>query len=124
MKTGFIILNIAFGAIFGLVGFLLTLFYSDPSQSFSMVIFLFYLGLFLALAGFLTLVGFLWRSRRQKNPNQQYILKISFRQGSMLSLLLVSVLVLQSLKIFYWWTALIIFLMIVLIEIYFSKKAD
>ena len=115
-------LNIAVGAIFGLISFLLILFYANPKEASFGIIFLFYLSLFLGVSGFFTFISFWFRLKKKSNLNQLNTLGISLRQSLFLSFLLVSILVLQSVKLFYWWMGILLFVIILLAEIFFSRK--
>lgn len=124
MKKGLIMLNIAVGAIFGLASFLLILFYANPKEASLWIIFLFYLSLFLGASGVLAFIGFLFRLKNNSNLNRLESFKTSLRQSMFLSLLLVAILVLQKFKFFNWWIGLILFIGILAIEIFFSKKSQ
>lgn len=122
MKKSLSLLNIAFGAIFGLLAFVLILVYSSPKDASSLIILLFYSSLFLWVGGVLALLFFAWRAWRKTNTNQAETLRASFRQAALLSSLLVAVLVFQSLKVFSWWAGGLLLLLILGIEIYCSRK--
>ena len=122
MKKSFLIVNIAIGAIFGLVGFFLLLAFSDPKNSVNAVIFLLYASLFIWLCGLLLLAGYLVRKKIKPTVCHHSILAVAFRQAALLSGLLVAVLVCQSWKIFYWWMGLILLLMVLFLEIFLSRK--
>jgi len=83
--------------------------YFSPQTSSAGVFSLFYLALLISAAGIFTLIGFFIRqiSRKKRIPLSQgqvvRNLEVSFRQGFLLSIILVSVLILQSQRLLYWW---------------------
>ena len=83
--------------------------YSNPNGSNLLIFVLFYACLFISTTGIFALIGFFIRqvSRRRKfsMPQGQIVrnLEISFRQGLLLSVILIAVLILQSQRILFWW---------------------
>ncbi len=83
--------------------------YFNPSSSGVHIFTLFYLSLFTSTTGVFTLIGFLIRQFSRKKrfsmPEGQAIrnLEISFRQGLLLSVILIALLALQSQRILSWW---------------------
>jgi len=83
--------------------------YFSPQTSGAGVFSLFYLALLISAAGIFTLIGFFIRQISRKKriplPQGQIVrnLEVSFRQGFLLSIILVSVLILQSQRLLYWW---------------------
>jgi len=120
------------GLVFALVlaGGCLTaiLLYFNPNTSGWLVFVLFYLSLLIGSTSFLALVGFFIRriSRRRKAslPMKQAIrnLEISFRQGILLSLILIVTLILQGQRILAWWHLLVLVGLIGLTEWWLSRR--
>ncbi|MCD6149729.1 hypothetical protein J7J13_03025 [bacterium] len=83
---------------------------------------LFYLSLFLALAGIFIL--FLTWSRRKISGNERAFahLGMSFRQGVLLSVLANTLLAFQSFRILTWWDGLLLVAGIFIIELYFLSR--
>ncbi len=119
-------------SLFGLVSLILVIsylpVYSDqkisqmPSQENWLSLFLFYLAIFLTLTGFFALV-LLWLQR--KIGSEQLALERAvtcFRQGLLLSLMVVMLLVLQSFRILVWWDGLLVFGFVLLLEMYFISR--
>lgn len=111
------------GTILSLAAFGLVVFWIDPEKSgiFSQVIF--YLSLFLAFSGILTLF-LTWVRRKlteETDSNFAYV-GISFRQGILLSFLAVALLFLQSFKILTWWDGLLVVAGVFLVELYFLSR--
>ncbi len=104
------------------------LLYLDPNSSNLLVFILLYLSLLISSAGIFTLIGFFIRriSRRKKAhlPTKLAInnLEVSFRQGVLLSLILVIALILQSQRVLAWWYILILVALIGLTEWWLSRR--
>lgn len=102
--------------------------YFNPISSNWLIFSLFYISIFISSASFLALIGWLIRriSRIKKFPlpKNQAIqqLEVSFRQGILLSLLLVSILILQSQRMLFWWDLLLLVGLIVFIEWQLNKR--
>lgn len=97
--------------------------YVNPNKTNLIGISLFYLSLFFCLTGLFALVGFYARKKIfTKNEAEFSKIEITFRQGFFLSLIFVGILFLQSLRILYWWSALIFVAMIIFLELYFLEK--
>jgi hypothetical protein len=115
---------IGFASALALVSFLAILFLFPPESAGGVVLVLFFLSLFLALCGFFSLVNFYFRRRRQRNNLAVYSLGISFREGTLLSALLVGFLAMKYFQVFYWWTALIFLIVVVAIEMAFLYSEE
>ncbi|OGZ40689.1 MAG: hypothetical protein A3B04_00630 [Candidatus Portnoybacteria bacterium RIFCSPLOWO2_02_FULL_39_11] len=83
------------------------------------VLILLFLSLFLALCGIFGLLGYHLRRRRAGSEMAINLLTISFREGTLLGLLLVGFLIMKVYLVFYWWTALIFLILMVAIEMAF-----
>ncbi|MCX6765705.1 MAG: hypothetical protein NT136_01955 [Candidatus Moranbacteria bacterium] len=83
---------------------------------------LFYLTLFLSLSG--TFILFLtWARRKARGGEIAFVhLGISFRQGLLLGLLAVLLLVLQHFQVLTWWDGLLVIAGIFLVELYFLSR--
>jgi len=102
--------------------------YFSPQTSSAGVFSLFYLALLISAAGIFTLIGFFIRqiSRKKRIPLSQgqvvRNLEVSFRQGFLLSIILVSVLILQSQRLLYWWDLAALVGLVGLAEWWLAKK--
>lgn len=97
------LLLISFIALSCLVAILV---YVDPGSANWMVFFLFYLSLFIAVTGVFASFGWLTKrlSRKKVSKSLSFrYLEISVRQGVLISLVLVCVLILQSKRVLEWW---------------------
>ena len=115
---------IGFASVLALVSFLAILFLFPPESASGFVLMLFFSSLFLALCGFFSLTNFYFRRRRQRNNSPVYSLGISFREGTLLSALLVGFLAMKYFQVFYWWTALIFLIVVVAIEMAFLYQEE
>jgi hypothetical protein len=83
---------------------------------------LFFGSLFFALSGFFNLL-LLWLRKKQVDADNAFSnVGLSFRQGMLLALFAVGLLILQSLRILIWWDGLLLLAGIFLIELYFVSK--
>ena len=102
--------------------------YLNPISSDLLVFILFYLSIFIGSSGIITLIGFFIRriSRRKKAslPIKQaiYNLEVSFRQGFLLSIILIVTLILQSERVLSLWYLLILVGIIRLTEWWLSRR--
>ncbi len=110
--------------------FIAILIYFNPDSSTLLIFILFYLSLFISSAGFFTLMGLIIRWFSQKKilrlrPSMNKIiseLEISFRQGLLLSVILISVLILQSQRALAWWCLIILVGLAGLIEYWLERR--
>jgi len=107
-----------------LVSFLAILWFFSPENASGIILILFFLSLFMALCGFFSLIGFYFRHRKHRNKLPNYFLGISFRQGTLLSALLVGYLTMKYFGVFTWWTALIFLIIVVAIEMAFLYREE
>jgi len=104
------------------------LIYLSPELVNPSVFILFYLSLFIAATGIFTLIGLFirWISNRRGfslSVNRIFTqLEISFRQGLLLAVILVSALVLQSQRILTWWHLPLLVGIVSSAEYWFLKK--
>jgi len=94
----------------------------DPYNATILNFVLFYLSFFVTIAGFFILSEFYLRKLIIKNGIQFKLLKTSFRQGILISVVLTSFLLLQGFKVLNLLIGGIIILLITIFEIYFGKK--
>jgi hypothetical protein len=83
---------------------------------------LFFGSLFFALSGFFNLL-LLWLRKNQVDAENAFSsVGLSFRQGILLALFAVGLLILQSFRILIWWDGLLLLAGIFLIELYFVSR--
>ncbi len=104
------------------------LIFFNPFSSGLFIFILFYLSLFISSASIFTLIGWIIRvlSKKRKYPLPKKEafrrFEVSFRQGIFLSVILVFVLILQSMDILFWWSLLLLVLVIGLFEWVLSRR--
>ncbi len=111
--------GVGLASLVALISFLLILFFVSPEGDNGVVLVLVLASLFLSLCGFFSLLGLAWRRFKFRQQEIKDFLGVSFREGTLLSLLLVGFLLLQAFQVFYWWTALFFLIIVIAIELAF-----
>ena len=111
-----------FSTVFCWASFGLIIFYIDPETSGILGIICFYLSLFFALIGTITLIGFYLRIWLSKNEVLFAHVAPSFRQAVLVSIALVGCLVLQSFDLLNWWNGGLFVVSVGLVAFYFMSK--
>ncbi len=93
-----------FGTVLSAVTFFLVLYRVDPGTSGPLGFALFYMSLFLAAAGAISIVSFAIRAAVRKGEPLFKLVGLSFRQAVLLSGLLVIALALQAHGLLSWWS--------------------
>lgn len=93
--------------------------YLDPDRAGILGYFLFFLALFLAAASSAALFGYGTRRLVAREVLAAYAVRTSLRQGVLLGLLLTVLLLLQLLKLYTWWLAVIASILCVTCEFIF-----
>ena len=94
----------------------------NPYESMGISLAFFFLTLFIALSSTFTVVGFYFRVWLFKNEIFYKHINIALRQGFFLSLIAVFCLVFQMMRVLTWWSGLLLVVVAVLLEFYFSSK--
>jgi len=113
---------IAIAGFFSLLGLLLIIYRLTPYEMAGLSLAFFFLTLFMFLASFFAVTGFYFRVWLFKNDIFYKQVNLSLRQGVLLSLLSVFALIFQMLKVLGWFSGLLLVVIIVLLEFYFSLK--
>lgn len=100
------------------LAFGVVLYYVDPEKAGIREFAFFYASLLLSLAGLLSLVGLLIRSRFSEEPMYKQV-STSFRQAIWFSGLVVFLLFLQGLKVLQWWNIVLFVLFLAMLEFFF-----
>jgi hypothetical protein len=111
-----------FSTLLALAAWGLAVFYTDPEKGGAPVKFIFYCTLFLFLSGIFILILSLFRRKLSKDGMALSDLGMSFREGMLLALLVIILLVLQSFRFLVWWDGLLVVAGIFLMELYFLTK--
>lgn len=109
-------------ALLALAGWSLAVYFIDPEKSGIGGQLLFYLSLFLALSGMFILLLTRLRRRADDEETTFSCLGMSFRQGMLLALLVVILLILQSFRVLVWWDGLLAAAAVFLVELYFLSR--
>jgi hypothetical protein len=103
----------------------LILFFVNPKTAGVLGIAIFYVALFLGLAGVFSIVGFIIRYLTIKQEFAYRHVKTAFRQGLMFAFLLVVCLFLQSQGLLVWWNGLLLIILLGGVEyVFISMKAE
>ena len=94
----------------------------DPSKATGLALIFFYITLFLALSCTFTVFGFYFRVWLFKNEIFYKHINVALRQGVFLGLIAVFCLVFQMLRVLTWWSGLLLIVIAVLLESYFSAR--
>ncbi|MCK5084980.1 MAG: hypothetical protein KAQ64_04975 [Candidatus Pacebacteria bacterium] len=115
-------LGMIISAILCFVSWILIVFYVDPETSGLIGVVLFFLMLFFSLSGLFALLGFYLKRKFFKNKVEFGQIGTAFRQGILFSLIFTGMLMLQSLGMLFWWSAILFIIGISLLELYFMSK--
>lgn len=96
------------GTLISWVALGLVLTYINPEIASQTGLVLFYGSVFLSLSGTITLLGFLWRRLRYRDEVLFRQVSTSFRQGILLSVVVVATLFLQANRLLSWWNLLLL----------------
>jgi hypothetical protein len=108
-----------FGTIVAAATFFLVLFRVDPSSAGTLGFVLFYLSLFLAVAGAVSIVGFVVRVFMHRDEMLSRLVGLSFRQAVLLAAIAVGALALHARGLLSWWNSLILVAAITIVEFFF-----
>lgn len=122
MTLGAYIWGIRFVTLVSVAAFGLVINFVDPDATGLVGKVLFYLSLFFALSGILNLF-FLWLRRKFMGIEMASMsVGLSFRQGNLLALFAVGLLIMQSFRVLVWWDGLLLLVGIFLVELYFLSR--
>jgi hypothetical protein len=113
------LIPLSFGTVLSLAAFASVLWFIDPFKSGTIGHVFFFLTLFLALCGIITLAGIFLRKRFAPGMFTEQ-LRISFRQAFLLSLLIISLVILQIFSLLFWWVGITLVLFIITVEIFLN----
>ena len=110
--------GIGMASLAALASFLAIINFFSPQNAGGLILVLLFFSLFLALCGFFSLLGFFLRRKKYKD-SAFYSLGVSFREGTLLGILLIGFLAMNAAGLFRWWMALAFLIIIVGIEVMF-----
>ncbi|MFA7209790.1 MAG: hypothetical protein WC120_05985 [Parcubacteria group bacterium] len=109
--------------LLSLVAFVFVVRFVDPDSTGIAGKLLFYLSLFFVGSGIFNLVLLRLRKGTLNAETASSNIGLSFRQGMLLALFMIGLLVLQSFRVLVWWDGLLLFGGIFLVELYFVSKS-
>lgn len=115
--------GIRFISLVSLAALAIIIIYINPENSGVLGILLFYVIAFFMLAGIFNLFFLFIRRKLLGNEAAATNINLSFRQGMLLSLAAIGILILQNLRMLVWWDALLVIAGVFLIELYFLSKS-
>lgn len=115
--------GIRFGTLLSLVAWIMIILYVDPYKSGIAGQILFYASTLLFFAG-LFILFFSWIRRRVTGDDENALICLgtSFRQGIMITFLLIILLFLQQHRLLVWWDGALVIAGIFLVELYFLTR--
>jgi hypothetical protein len=113
---------IAFAAFLAWLGWFVVVFKLSPFENAGLAMTLFYLTLFIALSCTFTVVGFYFRVWLFRNEIFYGHINVALRQGVFLSLIATFCLVFQMIRVLTWWSGLLLIVIALLLEFYFSAR--
>lgn len=116
------ILGMAVAGVLCWSAFAMVVFSVNPFKADIISISTFFISLFFAVASTLTIFIMILRKRQDKETSPTSLLGSSFRYAAMASLILVSLLILQTLRILNWWDGALVVITILLIELFFRTR--
>ncbi|HDZ85368.1 MAG TPA: hypothetical protein ENH35_02340 [Candidatus Moranbacteria bacterium] len=109
--------------VLAIIAWGLVIYYIDPENSGFIGQILFYSSFYLVLTGIFTLIFTLIRKKLADQDTAAFYLGTNFRQGALVALLAIILLLFQSLRILTWWDGLLVVAGIFIIELYFLNKS-
>lgn len=113
---------IAVAGLLAWLGFALVLTKLSPNESLGLSLAFFFLTFFIAVSSTFAVVGFYFRLWLFKNEIFYRHINVALRQGIFLSLIATFCLVLQMVRVLNWWSGILLVLIAVLLEFYFSAR--
>jgi len=108
--------------LFSAIAWALVFNFVDPEKSGAAGKLLFYVVLFFILGGLFNLF-LLWIRKKTLGVDGAALnVVLSFRQGMLLSIFVIGLLLLQSFRVLIWWDGMLLFAGIFLVELYFLSK--
>lgn len=119
MTFKFYLAGIIFTTALALAAFFLIIMFFSPEGADAYLLGLLFFSLFIGVVGSFSLIGYLIR---RKGQNNFVPFVISFRQGTLLAVLLVGSLALKTFGIFWWISGLILLALVLAIEIWTLRR--
>ncbi len=110
--------------LFSLIALAVIIYFIDPFNSGLIGISLFYLVLFFVLSGIFNLILVWFRRKSLGQEAALSTLSLSFRQGILMAILVIILLILQGQRILFWWSGLLSIAGVFLLELWFLSKGE
>ena len=123
MKLKAYVWGIRFITLLSLAALGAVVYFVDPTSSGAIGAALFYLVVFFSLAGMFNLFLLSMRRRFIGDELAAENVGISFRQGTLLAILAIGILIIQGYRALVWWDALLVAAGIFLIEVFFLSRS-
>lgn len=104
-----------------LIVFLVILFRTDPYEGGRSSLIWFFASLFISIAGVLTTTAYYFRNALGKGRTPSVYFVTSLRQGILVSLVVVGLLLLKAMDSLAWWDGLLLIASVVLLELFFRN---
>ncbi|PIU09024.1 MAG: hypothetical protein COZ85_00235 [Candidatus Moranbacteria bacterium CG_4_8_14_3_um_filter_34_16] len=114
---GMLFLILLFAGILGAV-----VFFIDPDSSGFLGMFLFYSTFFFVFSGIFNLFLLFWRKKFLDEKSLANSVGLNFRQGILLAILFLGILIFQGLRILIWWDVLFLIAGVFLLEFFFLSR--
>jgi len=114
---GMLFLILLFAGILGAV-----VFFIDPDSSGFLGMFLFYSTIFFVFSGIFNLFLLFWRKKFLDEKSLANSVGLNFRQGILLAILFLGILIFQGLRILIWWDVLFLIAGVFLLEFFFLSR--
>lgn len=108
--------------LFGLAGTILSLFNYNPFESEINVFLYFYISLLITITGILAIGIFYIKDRYSKTSSQNKLFWPSVRQGLLISISIVTILILKGMKLLDFWVGIPVIISIILLELFFQTN--
>lgn len=118
------LIGIIFTIVLAFASFFSIIIFFSPEGTDALLRFLLFISLFIGLTGFFGLVGFLLRKKKYHKFDTSNFFGVSFRQGTLLSVLLVGSLFLRAFVTFWWWGSLVLLILVLAIEFFFLREQE
>lgn len=124
MRLKSYVIWIALATLLAFASFMAIILFFSPEHANPAILTLFFLSLFLSLCGIFSLGALFFQRRRKRDSEIMALMGVSFREGTLLSGLLIGLLLMQFYGIFYWWLALIFLIIVIAIEMAFVGQEN
>lgn len=119
-----IILTVVGAGAASLIAWIIVIWKLDPFQSTGLALGLFFISLFVFLVSLFTLLGFFVRQYINKGEIFFVHFNVSLRQGILLAALSAVALFFLIIGVLRIWNAIILFIIVILLELYFEGKEE